>query len=167
MRATRLNPGLIAVSAAIAASSAACGRAAKSVAYQTVPSTVVHQSQAAREANEAGLGYAESGQWDEAEASFRAALRADVGYAAAHNNLGLVLFQKKRLHEAAMEFRMAAKLDPHAAEPVVNLGRLFEAVGWKTAAEVQYQAAESLRGQDGKDRPGLADMGRLGRGAGQ
>jgi tetratricopeptide (TPR) repeat protein len=49
---------------------------------------------------------------DDAEASFRAALRIDPSYANAHNNLGNVLLALGRNGEAVEEFREVVRLQP-------------------------------------------------------
>jgi len=132
---------------------AGCASPKVSPVYQTLPSQLSHQSEAAKKANEKGLLYAQGHELDKAEASFREALQIDVGYAAAHNNLGLVLLSKGKCYEAAMEFRFAGKLNPHAVEPVTNLARLYESVGWKKEAEREYaRAAKLMSGDEGARR---------------
>ena len=41
-----------------------------------------------------------------------------------------------RFYESAVEFRVASRLRPRAPEPVINLGRLYERVGWHAEASV-------------------------------
>ena len=98
-------------------------------------------TQAAREANERGIELASAGNHDGAERSFREAIASDARFAPAHNNLGLVLLQDRRFYEAAVEFQTATRLDRTAVEPLVSLGRLYEAVGWNEAATAQYERA--------------------------
>ena len=94
-----------------------------------------HQStQAAREANDRGLVFAEKGQLDQAEEAFREAIRHDIRYAAAHNNLGLVLLTQGKIYDAAIEFRMATRLNPDAREPVANLSQMYERMGSERSA---------------------------------
>jgi Tfp pilus assembly protein PilF len=127
-----------------------CATSTPNPTYQTLSDQVSQRSEAAKKANEQGLLYAQNNELEKAEASFREALQADIGHAAAHNNLGLVLFSNNKFYEAAMEFRFASKLNPHAIEPVMNLARLYETVGWKKEAEREYARAVRL-GKDAGD----------------
>lgn len=112
--------------------------------YRTIFLEATRQSEAAQAANERGLTFAVQGNYDAAEEAFREAVRADLSYAAGHNNLGLVLLNKRRFYESALEFSFAMKLDPRAIEPVINLGRLYETVGWYRAATREYEKALPL-----------------------
>lgn len=94
-------------------------------------------SKAAREANERGLALAQEGHVDQAEQAFREALDHDLRHAPSHNNLGLVLLNQGKVYEAAVEFRMANKLDPKATQPLINLARLYERIGWTREAKAQ------------------------------
>lgn len=99
-----------------------------------------HQSrntEAARSANERGLALVANDKIDEAEKAFRESIRCDLKFEAAHNNLGLVLLQKQQFYEAAIEFRIAAKLNPDAVEPLKNLAVLYESIGWTKQAQRQ------------------------------
>jgi tetratricopeptide (TPR) repeat protein len=100
------------------------------------------------EANEEGLKHVKNGQFEQAEGCFRKAITADLFYAPAHNNLGLVLLEQKKYYEAACEFEYAAKLAPRSAEPRANLGLLFEAVGRWQEAEGQYEQALAVEPQN-------------------
>lgn len=124
-----------------------CAVSDSNTPYRTILQTQAGQSRDARMANERGLSFVEEGNYDEAEAAFREALAADLNFAAAHNNLGLVLLQKGRFYEAAREFSYAKKLRPMAREPVINLARLYEAIGWQSVAEKEYQKADSIAGR--------------------
>ena len=79
-----------------------------------------------------------------AERAFRDALSYDPGYPAAHNNLGLILLEKRRFYEAAIEFSLAKKLAPRAVEPRLNLARLYQSVGWDKPALAECEAALAL-----------------------
>lgn len=62
------------------------------------------------------------------------ALSQDDLCAEAHNNLGVVLFKRGRLHEAAMHFQRSADLLPGSAGPLVNLALLHMRLGqWERA----------------------------------
>jgi tetratricopeptide (TPR) repeat protein len=98
------------------------------------------------------LAFAEHSKWEEAEEGFREALQADGTFAPAHNNLGLVLLQKGNLYEAAVQLRAATKLSPRAAEPLLNLARLYNAIGWKHAAISELKKAMELEPAEGQWR---------------
>ena len=120
-----------------------CAASAPKTAYQTVPHDRLGRT-APIEANERGVSLAQQRKYAEAEAAFREALQADIGYPAAHNNLGLTLLHQGRLYEAAMEFQLASKLDRRAIEPIVNLGRLYESIGWPREAREQFERAVAI-----------------------
>jgi protein O-GlcNAc transferase len=122
-----------------------CVQARRGSMDRTGPPVVVRNPHAAQEANERGLQLAQQEQLDRAEQAFREAVRANAGFAAAHNNLGLVLLERRRFYEAAVEFQQASRLDRRAVEPVMNLGRLYESVGWHDAAIGQYEKARGLQ----------------------
>ena len=127
-----------------------CATPQRSATYRTASASSSRDGTAARDANEHGLSLAAEGRYDLAQKAFREALRADVTFAAAHNNLGLILLEKRRFYEAALEFQFAAKLNPSASEPVINLARLYESVGWYEPAINQYKKARALD-QDNAD----------------
>lgn len=110
----------------------------------TISQRSEQSAQTAREANDRGLAFAEKEQLDKAEQAFREALRHDMRYAAAHNNLGLILLGQGKLYEAAVEFRAASNLDSSAPEPVLNLARLYERIGWEGEGHVQHQRHSEL-----------------------
>ena len=149
MRRSLLRVGLCAVVLG------GCATPLGPAAYRTLPATSSRDRTAAREANERGLGFATTGRYDLAEKAFREALRSDVTFAAAHNNLGLVLLETRRFYEAALEFQFAGKLNPSASEPVINLARLYESLRWCEPAINQYEKALALDGDN------VEVMGRL------
>jgi len=112
--------------------------------YHTVLPSTLRSAEHAKTCNERGLTLVEAGKLDEAEGAFREALLADIGYAAAHNNLGLILLEQGRFYEAALEFDQAKRLAPQAVEPIVNLARLYEAVGWTKLAKEERERAALL-----------------------
>ncbi len=142
----------------LAASCGGCLHSNQDHSYQTVFPGVRRDPEFAQQENLRGLELAESGEFAAAERVFREALRGDLSCAAAHNNLGLALMaQGKSLYESALEFTFAAKLDTQAVEPLVNLGRLYERVGWSKASQVEYAKAQTIA-------PGNAEvLGRLAR----
>ena len=73
-------------------------------------------------------------KYDEAEKACKRALRADIMFGPAHNNLGLVYYHQGKLYAAAWEFQNAIKLMPYQPEPRNNLGLVFERAGKTSAA---------------------------------
>jgi len=124
--------------------SAGCAAQGQNRGYHTVVPSSLRSAEHAKSCNERGLAFAEAGDLDAAEEGFREALMADVGYAAAHNNLGLVLLDQGRFYEAALEFDQAKRLAPQAIEPTLNLARLYEAVGWTRLAAEEREHAETM-----------------------
>ncbi|MBI5430500.1 MAG: tetratricopeptide repeat protein, partial [Nitrosomonadales bacterium] len=66
---------------------------------------------------------------DEAEATFRQALRIKPGFVEAHNNLGLTLHEMDRLDEAEASYRRALRIKPDFVEAHNNLALLLNAQG--------------------------------------
>ena len=83
----------------------------------------------------------EAANLEGAKTKFQQAVQADLYYAPAHNNLGLVLMQMEDYYEAAWEFQCAAKMMPHAPEPRTNLGLLYENLGRLDPAMAAYEAS--------------------------
>lgn len=117
--------------------STGCATNAPRASFETSRVRTTQNAQAARDANERGLAFVEVEQFDQAEHAFREALQHDIRYAPAHNNLGLVLLTQGKVYDAAVEFRMASKLDPSATQPLANLARLYERIGWTKEAQAQ------------------------------
>lgn len=157
MRLERIRNGLI-FSIVLLIVCGGCLQPQRSTTYRTIRPIPTRDSQTAKEANERGLQHIENESFDLAEAAFRDALRADVGYASAHNNLGLVLLEKKKFYESALEFKFASKLNPKATEPILNLGRLYETIGWKNAAINQYNKALEIHPENKNIKIRLVDL---------
>jgi predicted TPR repeat methyltransferase len=87
----------------------------------------------------------ELGRLDEAEASFRQALRAKPDYTEAHNNLGCILKNLHRLEEAEVCYRRTLQLKPDFAEAYNNLGVILNDMGRINEAEACYQRALQLK----------------------
>lgn len=97
--------------------------------YRTVTLDPRRNTEAAHNANQAGLDHLDKGQIDKAIQAFKAALTADVTFGPAHNNLGKVYYAQRDFYQAAWEFEYAIKLMPGQPEPRNNLGLVYEAVG--------------------------------------
>lgn len=87
------------------------------------------------------LGTAELqlGRVDEAEKAFKAITLQNDHYSAAYNGLGLVAIQRGDSDAARTDFEKAVQLDPAAAEPLLNLGVLYDHAGDKPQALRYYQ----------------------------
>jgi tetratricopeptide (TPR) repeat protein len=71
-----------------------------------------------------GLTWAQIGNWQDSGTLFRYAIALDPANYVAQNNLGVVLRQAGQLDAAAEQFRIAASLCDHYADPYINLGLL-------------------------------------------
>ena len=91
-----------------------------------------------------GLNRLSAGDGAGAEASFRAALDVDGGFAEARANLGLALDRQGRSDEAETIYREALRLDPGQARTYANLGVLLAARKRFADAESAYQQAVLL-----------------------
>lgn len=87
------------------------------------------------------LGTAELqlGRVEEAEKAFKAIIVQNDHYSAAYNGLGLVAIQHGDGDAARREFEKAVGLDAAAAEPLLNLGVLYDQAGDKSQALHYYQ----------------------------
>lgn len=76
-----------------------------------------------------------------AESLLREALTADLFYAPAHNDLGVLFLKKSMLYEAAGEFEWARKLSPSHPDPRLNLALTLERAGRIDEALSTYASA--------------------------
>ena len=76
-----------------------------------------------------GLIYADQRRAADALENFRQSLALNSGSALIHNEIGVLLKEDGEYDEAARHFRMAMDLDPMAANPQINLGRLYFQLG--------------------------------------
>ncbi len=93
-----------------------------------------HQSPPPELLSLTGIIQDDAGQFAEAEAAYRRAIRQSPDVAFLHNNLGYNLLQQKRPVEAADEFRRALVLEPHSWIATNNLALALLA-DWKSEAE--------------------------------
>jgi Flp pilus assembly protein TadD len=70
----------------------------------------------------------------EAEKAFKAIVVQDDRYAAAYNGLGLIAIQRGDGDTARPNFEKAIQLDSQQAEPLLNLGLLYQNTGHKEQA---------------------------------
>jgi len=112
--------------------------------YRTVDDAPRRDTDKARRLNDQALRAIEKGRYNSARKKLERALESDVTFGPAHNNLGLVHFQNKRLYRAAWEFQYAIKLMPDKARPKNNLGLVYETVGKMDKAVDQYKQAKKI-----------------------
>jgi tetratricopeptide (TPR) repeat protein len=83
-------------------------------------------------------------RWDEAIDAYRRVVAIDPSYAAAWNNLGLLLHRMGRYAEARTAYTEALARDPALCEAAYNLGSLNEDEGDVDEAIAQYRLALEL-----------------------
>lgn len=83
-------------------------------------------------------------QWEDAIDAYRRVVAIDPSYAAAWNNLGLLLHRMGRLDEALEAYRAALEQDPRCCEAAYNLGSLHEDQGAVDEAIAEYRRALEL-----------------------
>jgi len=89
-----------------------------------------------------------------AEDLLRQALKADLYFGPAHNNLGVLYLQQGKYYEAAGEFEWARRLLPGHPDPRVNLAMTLESAGrgddaistYRTALEVYPDYVAAMQG---------------------
>jgi tetratricopeptide (TPR) repeat protein len=79
--------------------------------------------------------------WEDAIGAYQRVVTIDPTYAAAWNNLGLLLHRMGRHDEAAAAYGSALKQDPHCCEAAYNLGSLHEDQGAIDEAVADYRMA--------------------------
>src|SRR2546422_2343085 len=84
---------------------------------------------------------ADPAQWDDAIDAYRRVVAIDPTYAAAWNNLGLLLHRMGRYDEARESYDTAVAQDAECAEAAYNLGSLAEDQGDVEAAIAHYRRA--------------------------
>jgi tetratricopeptide (TPR) repeat protein len=84
---------------------------------------------------------ADPAQWKDAIDAYRRVVAIDPSYAAAWNNLGLLLHRMGRYDEAREAYDTAVAQDPACAEAAYNLGSLAEDQGDVEAAIAHYRRA--------------------------
>jgi tetratricopeptide (TPR) repeat protein len=84
------------------------------------------------------------GQWEDAIDAYRRVVSIDPTYAAAWNNLGLLLHRMGRYEEAGEAYLAALEQDPRCCEAAYNLGSLHEDRGAIEEAIGDYRRALEL-----------------------
>ena len=83
-------------------------------------------------------------QWEDAIGAYRRVVAIDPTYAAAWNNLGLLLHRMGRYDEAQTAYTSALDQDSQCCEAAYNLGSLHEDRGAVEEAIVDYRRALGL-----------------------
>jgi tetratricopeptide (TPR) repeat protein len=107
------------------------------------PSSV--EADPARAQNVRGINLAQTGQWQEAEACFREAVRLRPNYPDALNNLGNVLYFAKKLDEAVECYKEVVRLAPDHAGAFSNLAEVVRQQGQLEEALAYAERAVQLR----------------------
>ena len=87
----------------------------------------------------------DQGRLEEAEASFRAAIKIDPNYAQAYNNLGIVLRDLKKPEDAIEAFRQAIERDAKYFRAYNNLGSELQSIGSLEQAADYYRRALDIK----------------------
>jgi pentatricopeptide repeat protein len=95
------------------------------------------------------------GLYDDADEILRDATKQHRREAAAHNELGLLLLERKEIDEALPEFKTAAKQEPDNADYLNNYGFALMAAGKTEAAVAPLRAALKLDGTRERTRNNL------------
>jgi tetratricopeptide (TPR) repeat protein len=85
------------------------------------------------------------GHWEDAVGAYRRVVAVDPSYAAAWNNLGLLLHRMGRYDEARAAYGAALRAEPQLAEAAYNLGSLDEDCGDVEQAIGHYRHALAIR----------------------
>ncbi len=105
------------------------------------------------------------GQSEEAELSYRKAIKIKPDYAEAYSNLGNTLKDLGKLEEAELSYRKAIEIKPDYAKAHSNLGIMFRELGKLKEAELSYRKAIELKPDyaDAYSNLGnlLSDLGKL------
>ncbi|MBF0460211.1 MAG: tetratricopeptide repeat protein, partial [Magnetococcales bacterium] len=104
-------------------------------------------------------------RFEEAEVSYRHALRVEPDFAEAHYNLGNLLHELKRFEEAEASYRQALRVEPDFAEAHYNLGNLLHELKRFEEAEASYRQALHVKPDYAEAHSNLGnllkDVGRL------
>ncbi len=93
--------------------------------------------------NALGYYYLKSGNLQEAEIHFLAAIEIDNSHPTAHNNLGVVYLKQGRPEQAEKEFVQAVRLNPQYCKAQYNLAvALFHQKRYADAAKAYYKARD-------------------------
>jgi len=97
-------------------------RSAVNVAYLRLPRSV-------RGEFDRAVRWSGEGKHEKSVTSLKKVVALEPGFAPAHNQMGIDLYNLRRSEEAAQAFRRAIQLDPRSAHAFVNLGKLLNESG--------------------------------------
>ena len=100
----------------------------------------------------------QAGKIDEAMMLYEHALFLKPDYADAHNNLGMVLAERDRIHEAAEHFEIVVTLEPGHAGARHNLATALARQGNLDDAAVQFRQALAINHQNPEAHTGLGNV---------
>ncbi len=92
-----------------------------------------------------GLVYVQQGKFNDAEAQYLEAIRADPNSARLYNNLGLIAARRNNLDEAADYFEQAVALEPRFVMAHFNLGTAFAQQGKLREAATRFELVLRLQ----------------------
>jgi predicted O-linked N-acetylglucosamine transferase (SPINDLY family) len=136
LRAARTSPG---------ARSGGAGSTGAGETAGASPAETTSPGAGAAARNEAGLAAWQRGHLAAAEREFRAALAADPGFAPAYGNLGMVVWEQRRLDEGLALLRKGVEIDPEHIGVRLNLAMAL--VVGNLHAQAIHHYAEVLRRQ--------------------
>ena len=85
------------------------------------------------------------GRLQEAESCLQESLRYDTQFPKAHCQMGLLLEKEEKNEEAIHEFNLAAQYDPTDPQPHYMLAGLYQRLGDRGKAEMEWNAFEKLK----------------------
>ncbi len=95
-----------------------------------------------------GLALIDQGNYAEAEAAYRQAIKLDQYSHSAYRNLGNMLRDQKRYSEAEAAYSQAIKLNPYSSSAYHGLGNMLKEQKRYTEAEAAYRQAIELNPND-------------------
>ncbi len=123
-----------------------------------VPTTLLADTEKAKEHFNAALQAEQGGNQAAAITSYEAALGEDASFVDAYINLGAIYFQQKQYDKALQNFKVATEKDKKNADAFANLGRVQYALKKYAEAEIAFNSAIALKDSD----PGYyKDLGKV------
>jgi Flp pilus assembly protein TadD len=101
-----------------------------------------HEAEQARSHNERAKKLFEAGQYAEAEAEVREAIRIAPNWAALHDNLGTICSEQNKFQEALIHYVDALRLDPESPTVRYNLGYFLLQSGLDVAQHLLEKTLE-------------------------
>jgi len=126
------------------------------IGYETVASSPGHDTELAIKEHDKALKILQKASKSKpsdsdlakAENHLQRALTADANFGPAHNTLGTVYFMQRKLYLAAWEYQYALKLMPERAEPLSNLGLVYENASNLQQAIMYYELSYEIDPQN-------------------